>query len=256
MGRSDVTPGGQHPVRISRHRVRGTSPNGDAAQPSPAFDYRSMTERRWPIARVVAWEHSMRSMGWVQPHHPVEQCLSKAGHAPFSWSSSLSGSRTLSAISCAASDCTPGMTWLYNSEFRFDDQLLVTPHLYRTPGSRRCCCTCAGVAPMASSTTTWPLGTWLDGRLAARGVVGRYDVLGAHLNARGGKTITMDFEEVDAVVGGLPESARTHRPSLATAAASRGDSTLTRQPARSHACGDHVVEPADRRRPPMSRQPR
>jgi hypothetical protein len=27
-------------------------------------------------------------------------------------------------------------TPLYNSEFRFDDDLLVTPHLYRLPGSK------------------------------------------------------------------------------------------------------------------------
>jgi hypothetical protein len=41
---------------------------------------------------------------------------------------------------------------LYNSLFRFDDEMFVTPHLYATTGYRAPCCTCAGSAPAASST--------------------------------------------------------------------------------------------------------
>ena len=40
----------------------------------------------------------------------------------------------------------------------------------------------------------------------------KYSALGEHLATIGGMAVTMDFAEVDSVVGGLPASARRHRP--------------------------------------------
>jgi hypothetical protein len=96
---------------------------------------------------------------------------------------------------------------LYNSVFRLDEEMLVTPHLFATLGSRRPCCTCAGSARAACSPASRTTSI-ASGQAADRTRMPRSPTCRRRWQARVGRTDYYDDPDAPLANSLVPPSVR------------------------------------------------